>query len=127
MKLRNLFLGGWLVSALTTCQPIMALPKPTTTVVANASICKASNETAADVVKFIRDGRSNIEIMSWLDSITPDAQKEPQAYLGVILVKLDVSNLRVAINKAFKDTAILNKQLTNCLETSGQSFSTFEK
>ncbi|WDS62111.1 hypothetical protein [Pseudomonas phage D6] len=111
---------------MASCHPVMAAPNPTKIKLAEVG-CQVADQYTRDIMLMMRDDRSNLEIMSWLDSVTPDAEKEPQGYLGIMWTKLNVSNVRMALGKAYKEGAIRQKTINNCLDSINQEFTIVRK
>jgi len=125
MRFLKLLLGTVAMLGMTTCHPVMAMQD--NKVALTATSCQVADQYARDTIHLIQDGKSNIEIMSWLDSVTPDVNVEPQGYLGVLWTKLNVSNLRVALSKAYKEGVIRQKSMNNCLDSVNQEFMVVRK
>jgi hypothetical protein len=104
----------------------MALPEPTINVSLGTTSCTTADRYVAETIHMIQEGRQNLEIMSYLDKETPDPKKQPQAYVGVMIVKLNVGAIRVALSKSFKESTIRQKQISDCVEADGKQYATFE-
>lgn len=118
MTLIKKLLGTVALLGMTMCHPVMANP-----VLTEAS-CKVADAHTKLSLQMMNDGYTNLEILAWLDSVTPDVRKEPQGYLGILWAKLNVSGSRAALNRAYKPTAIQQKALANCIINVNQPFRT---
>ncbi|QBJ02857.1 hypothetical protein MZD04_gp331 [Pseudomonas phage Psa21] len=125
MKLLKLMLAAGIAVGMTMCHPVMAVPKPTNVIVVENKTCQTGDRFLAEVIRLIQEGRANIEIVSYLDKLTPNREKDPQGYLGITIVKLNITNVRTSLNKAFRENAIRKTQMANCTETVGKSFTLY--
>jgi hypothetical protein len=127
MKLLKIMLATVIAFGVVLSHPVMAVPEPTQETGISAETCTTAGRYIADVLRMIQEGRTNIEIMSWLDSVTPDAKEKPQAYLGVVMVKLNVVSARVALTKAYKPSVIRQKQISDCMTKDGTQLMVYGK
>lgn len=119
MKLLKIMLAAVIAFGVAMSYPVVAVPSPTQETVISGTTCQTAGRYIADVIRMVQEGSNNIEIMSWLDSITPNVKENPQAYLGVVMVKLNVVSVRAALAKAYKPDVIRQKQISDCVTKDG--------
>lgn len=127
MRLLKIMLAAVIAFGMVLSHPVMAVPTPTQETGISTATCKTADRYIADVIRMVQEGRNNIEIMSWLDSVTPNVKENPQAYLGVVMVKLNVVSVRTALTKAYKPDVIRQKQISDCLAKDGQQLMVYGK
>lgn len=127
MKLFKIMLAAVIAFGVAHSYPVMAVAPPTQEIGISTTTCSTADRYIADVIRMIQEGRTNIEIMSWLDSVTPDAKEKPHAYLGVVMVKLNVVSVRTALTKAYKPDVIRQKQISDCVAQDGTQLMVYGK
>lgn len=125
MKFIKLLVALSMSIGMTMCHPVMALPVPVKSVKVTTTACQFADAKMVDVIRLMKDGRTNIEVMTYLDRGTPDPDTQPMAYIGVVMVKLNVASVRVALGKAYKEKAIRQTQQDNCLAYTGTTFTIY--
>jgi hypothetical protein len=109
-----------------SCHPVYAAPEPNGKAVITQKSCLVADKFVSDTIRMMQGGSSNIEIMSYLDKESSDPKKHPAEYMGAVLAKLNVPSVRVALKKAYKPAAIIQKQSSNCLEAMNTNYVIYE-
>jgi hypothetical protein len=127
MKLLKIMLATVIAFGMVLSHPVMAVPAPTQETGISTATCQTAGRYIADVIRMIQERRSNFEIMSWLDSVTPNVKENPHAYLGMVMVKLNVVSVRSALSKAYKPDVIRQKQISDCVANEGTQLMVYGK
>lgn len=85
--------------------------------------CKVSIELAEQVMSRIDKGESTYQIMAWLDNKSR-AVKKDSIYVGYLMVKLNVSNIRLNKKKGFSNGKLIDQMSVTCVDSIGIKFKT---
>jgi hypothetical protein len=107
--------GAFILFAMVACQPAYSLPQATQKIRLTNNVCSMVSAHVSDTIKLVKDGRTNIEIMSWLDKVTPDPKQNEPGYLAVVMSKLLITDVRNSMAKAFRAETIIKRQKEDCL------------
>lgn len=98
------------------CHPVVAEQKPAKLGEISMATCNVADHYISVIYQMAKRGRTNYEIMAYLDDITDTTDRE---YIGILMTKVNVTSVQLSVRRAYSEREVRNRHKEICMEQIG--------